>query len=138
MEVRMSNVESQIEPNLPVAVENDFGLEKAELEMILALKAEDALDFETALTSALTSSGNDWLFDFPTERFPIKVKNVAAVRLRAGDDSKVCYVCETKSGYRLLDEHDLDEGYIEFAASYASVAKALVPFMSKARARDIH
>ncbi len=138
MEVRMSNVESQIEANLPVAVEHDFGLEKAELEMILAMKSDEEQDFEATLTNALSSSGNDWLFDFPKERFPVKAKNVAAVRLCAGTESKVCYVCETKSGYRLLDEKDLDEGYIEFASSYASVAKALVPFMEKSRARDVH
>ena len=60
----------------PRATENtseevqDFSLEAAELEMVLEMKSEEGLDFETAVKSALASSGNEWLFTFPADRLP--------------------------------------------------------------------
>ena len=140
MDSRIHSVDSQINSNIPLEIEVDFSLETAELEMILTMKAEEQLEFSTALPSALASSGNEWLFDFPADRFPIPARSVAAVKLNSGDDQKICYAYEAAdgAGFFLASENDLDPSYIAFAQSYADVAHALEPIMTEIRGADLH
>jgi len=140
MHTRISSIESKIESSALVEFPNNFALETAELEMILAMKFEEGLSFSTALPSALTSSGNEWLFDFPADRFPIDAKNVAAIRICSGADDMVAYVYEQSggAGFGIATENHIDHAYFEFARSYAEVAGALEPILASARNSDLH
>ena len=131
MQNRSASIDSTIDSTVPVTMEKDFGLEIAELEMILDMKAEEGIAFFDALPCALASSGNEWLFDFPAERFPLPAQNVAAVRLNSGDDSKICYVIEPldDAGYRLVEDDEIDGAYLDFANAWLDVAQALRPML---------
>ena len=130
----------------PRATENtseevqDFSLEAAELEMVLEMKSEEGLDFETAVKSALASSGNEWLFTFPADRLPQPAKHAAAVQICSGDETTPFYVVqeEGSSNFSLLGHGDIDAAYLDFARNYASVALALVPVLERSRYQDYH
>jgi len=140
MQTRIPSIDSQIQSSTAVEFPNDFALEIAELEMILSMKSEEGLKFASALPSALACSGNEWLFDFPADRFPIPAKHAAAIRICSGDDELVTYVYEKEDGegFSLVEDDLLDSAYFEFAESYASVAGALEPILAKCRGKDLH
>lgn len=106
---------------------NTFDLELAELLMLLEMKDQEGLPLEEAARSALASSGNDCLFTFPHQRFPLPAKCVVAALVRAGDDGAICYIFEDASDgrFRIADAGDLDPAFTEFAESFAEVAGAL-------------
>ena len=140
MQTRISSIESQIHSSASIEFPNDFALELAELEMILAMKSEEGLEFDVALPSALVTSGNDWLFDFPADRFPLPAKSVAAIRICSGEDQVFCYAYDSEdgTGVRLAGAEQLDNAYIDFAKSYAELAGALEPMLAKMRSGDMH
>ena len=118
----------------------DFSLEAAEFEMVLEMKSEEGLDFESAVKSALASSGNEWLFAFPADRLPQPAKHAAAVQICSGDETTPFYVVqeEGSSNFSLLGRGDIDSAYLDFARNYANVALALVPVLERSRDLDYH
>lgn len=140
MRERLGNIESQIEPAVTITADADFVLELAALEMVLLLKQEEGLSFETGLQSALVSTGNEWLFAFPAERFPIETKNAAAIRIHAGMECKIYYVhqADTDNEFEIVGDDKIHPDYIHFADSFAEVATALGPLISKGRANELH
>ncbi|MFD0915915.1 hypothetical protein ACFQ14_05805 [Pseudahrensia aquimaris] len=105
----------------------DLGLEIAELEMILSMKHEEGLSFEAALRSALAVSGNEQLFAFPSDRFPLDARAVFAIRVRSGDEHGFCYAyeCGVSGAFLIAEQGDIGERYIAFAASYSAIIGAL-------------
>ncbi len=69
-------------------------LEQVELEILLSMKIEDGQSFEKAVQSTMVCSGNEFLFSFPSERFPIPCSDVACARLhqRANPDGVCIYL----------------------------------------------
>ncbi len=103
--------------------------------MVLAWKKDEKLKFDTAVRSALGSTGNDFLFTFPAERFPIDTTHVAAIRLCGDDDTCVAYVYrEPENGDMLVAHGDaLDTEYLDFATSFANILSALGPSITAIR-----
>ncbi len=132
MQTHSLKATSEIVSTSQLEVAVDFGLEMVELELLLELKAEEGLTFDRAVKSALSSSGNEWLFDFPATRFPLPAIHCAAIRLRSGDQDRYCYVYQPAGSNEFLLAGDdvLGEDYGRFARSYAQVARALKPLMS--------
>lgn len=140
MRARLAKVESQIEPAVSITTDVDFALELAELKLVLSLAQEDGQSYENRLQSALLSTDNEWLFSFPAERFPIKTKNAAAVRIYAGTECKIYYVLQgdIDDDFQIVDEDQIDAEYIQFADSFAEVATALGPLISRYKASNLH
>ena len=101
----------------------DFSLELAELTMVLSMKSLEDIDFETAVRSSAVSTGNDYLFSFPAERFPLKCSDAGCIRIKTEDNYTFCYVYrETKTGpFLLASANDIDAEYFGFAESFASI-----------------
>lgn len=109
------------------ARQTSFDLELAELQMLLEMKDQEGLNLDEAARSALSSSGNDYLFDFPHQRFPKPAKAVVAARVRAGTESAICYIYEDAIAgrFRIVKGSEIDPAYTTLAESYADVAGAL-------------
>lgn len=118
----------------------DFSLEIAELEMIVAGKSLNEIDFETIVRSAVSSSGNDFLFSFPASQFPETAINVSAIRLVAEDESMVTYIYETDDHEIIVAPVDsLDQSLIDLAESYVEVLCALKPAILELRqSQELH
>lgn len=118
----------------------DFSLEIAEIEMIVAGKSLTEIDFETIVRSAVSSSGNDFLFSFPASQFPEDAVNVAAIRLVAEDESMVAYIYETPDCEILVaPSGSLDQSLMDLAESYVEVLFALKPAILELRqSRELH
>ena len=119
----------------PTAIEyemdRDFSLEITELELVLEMK--DGTDFESAVRSAALSSGNDFLFTFPAERFPLPCEAAACLRILAPDATTFAYVYRQDGRYRVASEGDLEQEFIEFAHSFASILIDLRDTLGAAR-----
>ena len=114
--------------------ERDFSLEIAEVEMIVAGKSLTEIDFETIVRSAVSSSGNDFLFTFPASQFPEEAVNVAAIRLLAEDDDMVTYIYESPDSEIIIaPTESLDKSLIDLAASYVDILCALKPAILELR-----
>ena len=112
-------------------MDRDFSLEITELELVLEMK--DGLDFETTVRSAALSSGNDFLFTFPAERFPVPCEAAACLRILAADATTFAYVYLRDGRYHVACEGDLEHEFIEFAHSFASILIDLRETLGAAR-----
>ena len=112
-------------------MDRDFSLEITELELVLEMK--DGNDFETAVRSAALSSGNDFLFTFPAERFPLPCEAAACLRIKASDAATFAYVYREDGRYRVASEGELEHEFIEFAHSFASILMDLRDTLGAAR-----
>ncbi len=104
-------------------------LEQVELEILLSMKVEDGLSFEKAVQSAMVCTGNEFLFFFPTERFPLPCSAVACVRLIDGHQtaSSYIYLYQTETGgiIQVAEPSVLDDGFENFASSFVGVMEQL-------------
>lgn len=104
----------------------NFALERAELEIILSGKQNDDLDFLTAVRSAIGSTGNNFLFSLPADRFPLEARNVAAIEVTSGDLSCAHYVFETPDGaYQVAGPEEIGRDLTAFATNFSDILNAL-------------
>ena len=102
-------------------------LEQVELEILLAIKIEDGLSFKNAVRSAMASTGNDFLFSFPAERFPLPCRKVACIRLHEGKETATRYLYQQKKGdgIDIADPETLDDEFQSFADSFVGVMEQM-------------
>ena len=103
----------------------DFSLELAELELVLGMK--EGSDFESAVRSAALSSGNDYLFTFPPERFPLPAHAVACVRVKAAGAQTFAYVVQRREDgpFTLATQDDLEPGFFQMADAFTNILSDL-------------
>ncbi len=104
-------------------------LEQVELEILLSMKIEDGQSFEKAVQATMVCSGNEFLFTFPSDRFPIPCSEVACVRLnQSSDPDGACmYLYQEAPGesIQIADPAMLDEDFEHFAHSFISVMEQM-------------
>ena len=104
-------------------------LEQVELEILLSMKIEDGQSFEKAVQATMVCSGNEFLFTFPCERFPIPCSDVACVRINqnANPDGACMYLYQEAPGesIQIADPAMLDEDFEQFAHSFISVMEQM-------------
>lgn len=104
-------------------------LEQVELEILLSMKIADGQSFEKAVQATMVCSGNEFLFTFPSDRFPIPCSEVACVRLKqSSDPDGVCiYLYQDAPGdcIQVADPAMLDEDFEQFAHSFISVMEQM-------------
>ncbi len=104
-------------------------LEQVELEILLSMKIEDGQSFEKAVQATMVCSGNEFLFTFPSDRFPIPCSEVACVRLNqnANPDGTCMYLYQEAPGgsIQIADPSMLDEDFEQFAHSFISVMEQM-------------
>lgn len=123
-------------------MDRDFSLELAELQMVLEMKADSdcgrqpdgTRDFETVARSAALSSGNDFLFTFPAARFPVECDAAACLRIKASDATTFAYVYRVDGRFTVASEGELEQEFIEFAHSFATILMDLRDTLGAARA----
>lgn len=106
----------------PLDTDRDFSLEIAELALTLGLR-DDHGGFDAAVRSAIVATGNDWLFRFPAERFPLPCADVACVRIRSGSDATFAYVyrADDTAPFQIATANDVGHELTDFAANFASL-----------------
>lgn len=131
-----NNSSLMLDDNVP---ENDNpAFDQLDFEMLLAMNVDNGLPFEESVKSAMAESGNEFLFSFPNERFPISCINVACIKLlqQSSGENLFLYVYQEISGGDILvaDREQLDTGYDEFARSFAGVMEYLREMFAPAEA----
>jgi hypothetical protein len=107
--------------------DESISLEQVELEILLAMKIEDGLSFKNAVCSAMAQTGNEYLFSFPAERFPLKCKKVACIRLHEKDAITTRYLYQQKKGdsIDIADPVTLEGEFQSFADSFVGVMEQM-------------
>jgi len=112
-------------------------LEQVELEILLSMKIEDGQSFEKAVQTTMVCSGNEFLFAFPSERFPIACSEVACVRLNqsSNPDGACMYLYQEAPGesIQIADPAMLDEDFEQFAHSFISVMEQMRDIFSNSQ-----
>ena len=113
-------------------------LEQVELEILLSMKIEDGQSFEKAVQATMVCSGNEFLFTFPNDRFPIPCSEVACVRLNqsSNPDGACMYLYQEVHGesIKIADPSMLDENFEQFAHSFISVIEQMRDIFTVQRA----
>ncbi len=109
------------------STEDRLSLMKVELEILLSMKIEDGLSFEKAVQVVMVQTGNDYLFSFPPERFPVTCHQVSCVCLRDEESTSYSYIYqEIEDGEaEFAESSELDEDFLNFADSFAGVMAKL-------------
>ncbi len=111
-------------------------LELVELEILLSLKIADGQDFESAVQATLECSGDEYLFSFPSEKFPIPCTEVACVRMRSNARGGCIYLYQEAPGeiIQIADASQLDEEFMQFAHSFIAVMEQMRDIFSSKQA----
>ncbi len=104
-----------------------ISLEQVELEILLTMKIEDGLSFDDAVRSSMANSGNEFLFSFPPERFPLSCRKVACIRINGDEKPLTCYLYQQENGgaIEIADPEILDEEFHSFAESFVGVMEQM-------------
>lgn len=115
-------------------------LEQVELEILLAIKIEDGLSFKDAVRSAMASTGNEFLFSFPAERFPLPCRKVACIRLHEDRGVATRYLYQQKKGESIdiADPEALDDEFQSFADSFVGVMEQMRELFEAAEQGSTH
>ncbi len=113
--------------NALLSADEHVSLDQVELEILLVMKIEDGLSFNKAVRAVMTQTGNEYLFSFPAERFPLACRKVACIRLHEDDEITTRYLYQQNKGegIDIADPEALDGEFQSFADSFVGVMEQM-------------